>query len=100
MSICFEIRTQGGIFLAFVEQHFKPPRHNRQRIVELVHEARCELAEKRELVAQPRLPVRGLQFLAQASRAVTDRVQLQSSAVPHPLRPLPQRQSSRAVAGP
>ena len=46
-----QILAQGSVLLAFLEQHFDPSRHNRQRIVELVHEAGRELAQESELMA-------------------------------------------------
>jgi hypothetical protein len=43
-----------------------------------MHEAGCELAKERELMSEPRLPVRGLQLLPQAGRAEPHSLQLES----------------------
>ena len=72
-----QVAAQRGVFLAFFQQHLDAAGHDRQRIVELVHEAGRELAQEGELMRQPGLLVRGRQFFAQSRRPVAHGLQLQ-----------------------
>ena len=107
-----EVGAQRRVLLALFQQHLDAAGHDRQRIVELVHEAGRELAQQRELVRQPRLPVRGRQFLPQPRRPVPHGLQLQlqlrrfflgirnqiQKAAPLPIRPDKRGKGARRIA--